>query len=247
MASRLRRAAPAFTIIELIVVIVIIAILAAIAMVAYNGVQHNASDSVTRGELSNATKTLQVYRGENRVYPSNIANTEYAPPLSVPMVLYTNATQTPVYQNLSPSENAQLFANTCNANMPIVISGVTYNTTCVYSGTNLHVKGQSGSNVLINGPIVNQSSIVLTCGAGCTNVQNAIIATFVAQGGTFPITVPSNGSTLPAPTVVNAGSSTRFCLEARSGRYDDIVYHTTSEDNSIVSGACPSDPALHYP
>ena len=153
----------------------------------------------------------------------------------------------PVYQNLTADQNAQLLLNSCNGFMPVVSGGTTYNTACVYNGNNMHIKGQVTSNVILNGPTINQADFVLTCGASCSAAQNSIISTFIAQGGSFPITVPSKGSTLPAPTIVNAGNASRYCLEARSPAYSDIIYHAAPSSSSPEQGACPADAALHYP
>lgn len=51
-----------FTIVELLVVIVVIAILAAISIVAYNGIQARANDSVLQSDLRNAATKLEMER-----------------------------------------------------------------------------------------------------------------------------------------------------------------------------------------
>lgn len=236
-----------FTLVELLLIIAVIAILAAITIVAYNGVQRRSAAGVTSATVADALKSLQLYYTYNKAYPSNIADTEYVPPLTVGVAFYTDTTQQPVYKNLTPDQNAQLFINTCNGFMPVTSGGTTYNTSCVYSGNNAHIKGQVSSNVVIQGPTFGQADVTLSCGDACSAAQNNIIATFLAQGGTFPITVPKAGSALPKPTLVNTGLATRFCLEGRSGQFTDVVYHSTSEDQTIEAGPCPPDPALHYP
>lgn len=236
-----------FTLVEALVVTVIIAVLATVIIVAYNGVQRRSAAGVTSSAVSDALKVLQLYYVYNKAYPSNVADTEYAPPLTVGMALYTDAPQRPYYESLTPNQNAQLFINTCNGLMPIESGGTTFNTSCIYNGNNAHVKGQVSSNVVINGPTFGQSDFVLTCGSVCTDIQNKIISVFLAQGGTFPVTVPKAGSTLPKSTMVNAGLATRFCLEGRSGQFSDVVYHATSEAHTIEEGACPNDATLHYP
>ncbi len=131
--------------------------------------------------------------------------------------------------------------------MPIVSGGVTYNTSCVYNGNNQHIKGQVGANIVIHGPSINQSDFVLTCGPPCTAAQNSIINTFLAQGGTFPVTVPKKGSQLPAPSSMQiTGPASRYCLEGRAPQYTDIIFHATP-DAGVVEGPCPADASLHYP
>ncbi len=59
-----------FTIVELLIVIVVIGILAAIAIVAYNGVQQRARDSMRTSEIAGVQKALELYKVDNGSYPS---------------------------------------------------------------------------------------------------------------------------------------------------------------------------------
>ena len=88
-----------FTIVELLIVIVVIAILAAISIVAYNGIQSRARDTLRKTDLANISKALKLYsvdkdnwigigsgcgyggdgwgwfnRGPDAVYPQSINN-----------------------------------------------------------------------------------------------------------------------------------------------------------------------------
>lgn len=237
-----------FTIIEIIIIIVLIAILAAITMVAYNGYQRNASVSVTKATVADALKSLQIAYVRDRYYPSNVAGTDYAPPLSVGVVLYTNAPQSPVYTNLSDDQNAQLFLNGCNAQMPIVVDGSTYNTVCSYDGNNVHIKGQKSSNIVFAGPEINQSDIVLSCGSACAAAQQRMIELFLLQGGYFPIIVPKKGAELPPPTTyITEQQASKFCLEGRAASFNDVIYHAVSDKQEVEDGPCPPDAELHYP
>lgn len=236
-----------FTIAEVLVAVSVIAILAAVTIVGYNFVQRRSSDGAVQHTLSDALRSLQVYYALNRAYPSNLADTDYSPPLSVAVAFYTDAAQTPVYSNLTPEQNAQLFLNACNGYMPIVSGGVTYNTSCAYAGNNAHIAGQVSSNVIIHGPSIVQSDFILTCGPACTTAQNNILSTFTSQGGTFPLAVPKSGSILPQPTMQSAGAATRFCIEGRSPQFVDVVYHAKSDNQSVEDGPCVADPTLHYP
>lgn len=236
-----------FTIIEVLVVIIIIALLVGITVVVYGGMQERLADSAVRDTVGRANGVLQIYGATDHQYPANIAGTDYAPPITVAVALYTNAAQVPIYAGLTTEQNSQLFLNTCNGFMSIESGGITYNTACVYNGNNLHVKGTVSSNVVIHGPSIDSSDIVLTCGTVCTTARDTILATFLAQGGTFPINVISSGATLPQPTLSSMGDSTRYCLEGRSPQFPDIIYHATSDKMGIFAGACPADPELHYP
>lgn len=237
-----------FTIVEIMIVITVVALLAAIVIVSYQSTQRRAASVATQSTLSRGTDTLQLYDTQNHLYPGNIADTDFTPSNNAVVILYTNANQVPVYQGLTSAQNAQLFLNTCNASMPVVSGGTTYNTSCSFNGggSNLHVAGQGGSNWVKSTPI-QQSDFVLTCGAVCTTAQNVIVSGFLAQGGTFPINGMSGGATLPAPTPTTIGNASRFCLESRSLSFSDVIYHTSSDDTRIQVGACPTDPTLHYP
>lgn len=244
----MKRSARGFTIIEIIIIIVLVAILAVITVVAYQGYQRNASVSVTKATVADALKSLQIAYVRDRYYPSNVAGTDYAPPLSVGVVLYTNAPQSPTYTNLTPDQNAQLFLNGCNAQMPIVVNGSTYNTVCSYDGNNAHIKGQESSNIVLLGPEINQSDIVLNCGAACSAAQQQMVELFLLQGGYFPITVPKKGAELPPPTeYITDEQASKFCLEGRSVHFDDVIYHATSSKQEVEDGPCSPDAELHYP
>ena len=227
---------------------VVLTILTLISVTMYTGVMRNTAETATQSALDHGTDALRLYDTKGHIYPGNIADTGYAPADGVGIALYTNTDQIPVYENLTSDENAQLFLNSCNAAMPITSGSTTYNTACSYNGggKHLHVSGQAGSNLVIDTPL-SQGNFVLSCGSACSAAQATIISDFIAQGGTFPIIGSKSGTPLPAPTLTSIGNASRFCFEARSVNYSDIVYHTTSENAQIVKGACPADPELHYP
>ena len=63
-----------FTIVELLIVVVVIAILAAITVVAYNGIQQQASRSVAQNATSQAAKKVMAYAVDNAdTYPTTLA------------------------------------------------------------------------------------------------------------------------------------------------------------------------------
>jgi len=236
-----------FTIVELLIVIAVIAILAAIVIVAYTGWQRHVSDSNVQNDVLNATTGLKSYQNFKDDYPPNLAGVNFAASDGVALKLSTNAGQVRVYSGLTASQNAQLFLNACNALMPIISGSTTYNTSCSFAGNNVHVQGTSSSNVVWQGPTIAQSDIVLSCGAACNTATQTMITDFIAQGGTFPISVPKQNVSLPPYTTTSVGAATRFCLEGVSTNYGDIVYHTTSEDTKVTVGSCPADAELHYP
>ena len=61
-----------FTIVELLIVIVVIAILASISIVAYQGIQSRANDSVVENDLHNIAKTLELIKGDLGRYPGYV-------------------------------------------------------------------------------------------------------------------------------------------------------------------------------
>lgn len=60
-----------FTIVELLIVIVVVGILAAIIIVAYNGIQNRARETVAKEALSQSSKKLELYKVDTGSYPSN--------------------------------------------------------------------------------------------------------------------------------------------------------------------------------
>lgn len=69
---QIRKNTAAFTIVELLIVIIVIAILAAIAIIAYNGVQKRALQSLLRSELAAAARTLESDKVVIGEYPSDL-------------------------------------------------------------------------------------------------------------------------------------------------------------------------------
>lgn len=54
-----------FTLVELLIVIVVIAILAAISVVAYNGIQSRARDTIRKNDAATIAKLMTLYATEN--------------------------------------------------------------------------------------------------------------------------------------------------------------------------------------
>jgi prepilin-type N-terminal cleavage/methylation domain-containing protein len=233
-----------FTIIELLVVIMVISILVGIVIIGYESWQQRVADTSVKSDILQASAGLKSYKNFQNTYPPNLAGTGFAPSKNVGLVLYTDAASIGVYQSLSPDENAQLFLNSCNANLQN-----TNSTSCSFAGSGngakIHVKGTNSTNAIWNIPI-QQSDVVLNCGIVCSNATNTMIQQFLAQGGTFPINGTGNTAQLPEPTKVPNGPASKYCLEGRSGSYPQIVFYSLSNEPKIQSGACPSDPELHY-
>lgn len=62
-----------FTIVELLIVIVVIAILAAITIVAYNGIQNRANNTVVQSDMKSFGTKLEQYYIDNGRPPASVA------------------------------------------------------------------------------------------------------------------------------------------------------------------------------
>jgi len=233
-----------FTLVEVSIVIVIIGILATIVVVSYGNWRYRTADSTVKNDITQASSGLSSYVNAHDSYPPNFAGINFAPSAGVALTLYTNAPSMGVYNNLTPDQNAQLFLNTCNANL----NGL-YNTACTFAGNGggakIHVKGTNTTNTNWLSPI-NQSDVSLPYGSDYTAAVNAIISQFQAQGGAFPVTVSGSSAALPTPTEQPNGPASDYCLEGRSGDFPDLIYHMLPRDTSPTTGACPANPNLHY-
>lgn len=62
-----------FTIVELLIVVVVMGILAAISIVAYNGIQNRASNTLTISDLKQASKQIEMSHANDGTYPLTIS------------------------------------------------------------------------------------------------------------------------------------------------------------------------------
>lgn len=236
-----------FTLVEVLMVVTVLGILSSVVVVGYTPFQKRSASSVTKAEIERARGKLELHNGLERDYPPNLAGIDYTAPETVAMTLYTNAPQLRIYENLTVDQNAQLFLNSCNASMPVYDGAQLYATSCAFAGNNIHVKGIKSSNIVYKGKVVEESEVFLDCGSSCDTAIATIKNDFIAQGGTWPITVPKGQVTMPEPTLQSYGKATRFCLAARYVRYTDVAHHMINGSSDIFDGDCPSDPELHYP
>lgn len=73
----MKRSITGFTIVELLIVIVVVAILAAISIVAYNGIQQRARDSIRKQDLATIAKAFQLYNIDNQDWMGSGSNCGY--------------------------------------------------------------------------------------------------------------------------------------------------------------------------
>lgn len=244
-----------FTIVEILIAIAVIAILAIISAVIYGGVQERAATVSVRATTNRGSDILGLHFIRNKDYPPNFAGTEFIPDQGVATALWTNAPIVRTYSPgfLSPEENTQLFINACNTNVPLVVSGSTYFTSCGFAGNsvNIHIKGQKGSNVLLKGPEIDKSlaESSMTCSVPqCAETAQLIFQQFEDQGGSWPLQSSGVTAPLPEPDVVTAtGPATKFCFEVWSEDYPNVASHATPNKTTPQPGRCPEDPELHYP
>lgn len=230
------------------VIVSALAVLFTITVFGYGAWQRHIATSSVRSDVQQAAGGLQDYKNFKNNYPPNLAGTSFAASPEVALMLSTNAPSVGVYENLEPDQNAQLFLNSCNANLFLTPD----NTACSFQGnqvgTKIHAKGTNGTNSIWNSPIA-QADLTIDCGAqqqACDDAVASMITQFTAQGGEFPIVVPDKNVALPEPTQVPNGPANRFCLEGRANDFPDIVYHVHSDDRQLTAGECPNDASLHY-
>ena len=238
----------AFSVIEIIVVVAILGILAALSVVSLGSWQRYQATNSVKNDMHQALSGLQDYKNFKNNYPPNLAGTGFAASPDVAMKLSTNTPSVGVYENLQPDQNAQLFLNSCNANLFLTPNS----TACSFQGnqvgTKIHAKGTNGSNTIWTSP-VSESTLTISCPeqqSVCDEAIDAMISQFLAQGGGFPVVVPEKNVPLPEPTSIPNGPANRFCLEGRASDYPDIVYYVLSDNDSVMAGSCPDDPSLHY-
>lgn len=238
----------AFTIVELLTVIAVLSIVASLTFVSFGAWQRHQATNSVKSDIQQAVSGLQTFKNFRNNYPPNLAGTGFAASQDVALKLSTNAPSIGVYEELTNSQNAQLFINSCNANL----FATPNNTACSFQGNDngakIHAKGTNGSNTIWDSP-VQQSQLALTCESQqsvCDQAIDSMIAQFMAQGGVFPIVVPDRNVPLPEPTQVPNGPANRFCLEGRANDFPEIVYYVLSDDQAITAGECPNDPSLQY-
>ncbi len=254
MLKNLRRSRSSlgFTLVELMIVIVVIGILAAAAVVGYQGVQKRAVEASMLSDLSSSASIIENYGLQNNgIFPAtDYLRSEFksSPDISMTIV---NPTIGVYYTNLSTGQNAALFVNVCNSlAMPISSGANTYASTCT-GQWGMDINGGTHSSylstpiqqtfTLVGSACSNPDSNSAYCHpyyAAATNSTTALRNAFIAQGGTFPITMQNNANApLPTPSPLTGPSST-YCVEATSTRFTELRYKLTSENNQPVIGGC---------
>jgi len=250
-----------FTIVELLIVIVVIGILAAIVIVAYNGVQHMATESSVKSDLNSAAKAMGVASVDTGAYPDVLPTAVKASPgVKLELIKRTGG-----YTGLSNVQTGVLFQTICQQ---LVSEGFGTGTN-MGGGVEQYITGCNVYNynaMQINGWDAHDFPIPITAGAVASwynshvssdawrpnkkdvvmAFANALDSRYQALGGTFPVSSfwdpwasPGNGvqkQELGAPSAPSDPSN--FCIQATHIKYSDIVYHA-DQDSAPKTGACP--------
>lgn len=259
--------ARAFTIVEVLVVVAIISILAGITIAAYGSWQRNMAKNTVQADLLHAASVIKSVHNFKNTYPTSIFAKDLSndgepgiqPSNDVTMSLKTNVILLPVYSNLSQAQNSQLFLDACNSAMPVISTnnGALYHSSCYSFITGLlqFRLASNGRTAYIANPIQEDFSITCSKFLGSCNesdysaVTSAAVSKmkqrFTNQGGTYPVSMPLlfTGAVLPDPSSsYTENEATKYCTEAVSKKFPDIIYHVRSSSPSMPqSGPCPAD------
>jgi len=107
----------AFTLVEILTIVAVVGVLAGLVVVGFGSWQRSQATTVVKSDVKQAVSGLASYKNFKNNYPPNLAGTGFAASKDVALKLSTNAPSVGVYQGLSGDQNAQLFLNTCNANL----------------------------------------------------------------------------------------------------------------------------------
>lgn len=244
------KAKATFTLAEFAVVIIVVVMLSGLIVMGYTPAQIRAAETTAQSELARVHHLLDDHFLTNNDYPPNLAGIDYTPNDDSVLALYTDLPTLRQYTSLTPEQNAQLLLNTCNALLPVRTGESSYYLYCNFRGSNLELKTTKSSTLVLQGPEIDRRDFSLSyslCGEVCDAVELEIKNAFLAQGGTWPITVPDSQVGLPAPQVVPSAQATQYCLELRSTTYTNVVVHARSGKNEVTMGYCPTHSRLGYP
>lgn len=263
----MKYSARAFTVVEVIVIVVIISLLATITIAAYGSWQRSTAKNTVKADLLHAASIIKSVHNFKNTYPTSIFAKDLSsdgepgiqPSENVTMSLKTNAIMLPVYSNLSQAQNSQLFLDACNSAMPVTSTndGTIYHSSCYSFITGLlqFRIASNGRTAYIANPIQENFSITCSKFLGSCNESdyNAVTTAAVSnmkerfsnQGGTYPVSMPLlfNGAVLPDPSSsYTENEATKYCAEAVSKKFPDIIYHIKSSSPSMPqSGSCPAN------
>ncbi len=257
-----RRWAPSsysgFTIVELLIVIVVIGILAAIVIVAFNGIQRQATESAAKTSLQGAGKVMEIAKTSTGSYPTALpASIRSSDQLTLSLV----ASTLPYYPGVNPVQNGVLLSEICQ---DLVDEGLgnglnggnatdEYITGCGnWNAGSMQVTGWTSrtfSTPISASAFADYAASIPNYGGYHPNRQSVernfylqLQSRLVAQGGSFPVTTfwdywaaPGNGG-IPVqnlPTAAPSGST--YCIQAVAR---DNSTWSVRPSGVITSGAC---------
>ncbi len=241
-----------FTIVELILCVVIIGLLAGITTVAYSGIQKRAASAAMQSDLENAASIVEQYglRNDGSFPDSAYLRAQFKGTKTVSLTVSSSGTAQSSYIGLSDAQNATLFVNLCNEMMPLTSGSYIYTTTCMGQwGMNLGGGSHGGyvatpiqsTFTLVDSACTNPSSNAGYClpyHTVATEKTDALRELFLAQGGTFPITMQNNTPAMLPPLPAAPSAPNSYCIAATHTGYPELHYRINSEKLKPELGAC---------
>ena len=242
-----------FTIIELIIVIVVIAILVAISILAYTGIQKNASERAAQSDLQHVASEMQrAAQNNGGAYPTTLPSTINASKgITLTLKRSGNAN---FYTPLTAVQNGVLFAQICQnlidegAGKGLNKGGDTedYLTGCGnWNYNSTQIGGWTPKKFTT--PVTESNLITYADNFTNTDTYNkAEITTVKAfyrqlierlkdQGGSFPVTsfwdywsTPASGGVALQP-LGTPQLRPAYCVEATHSQYSTISWHITDK------------------
>ncbi len=258
----IKRWAPAFTIVELIIVIVVLAILATMSVVGYNGIRKTATTRAAQSDLSHVASEMQREQLKTKSYPTALPDS-INPTKDISLTLVKSG-EAPFYTNLSAVQNGVLLSQICQelidegVGKGVDQGGTTrdYISAC---GNWNHDSMQftAWDTKKWDTPVTSQQLLNYADTYSVSNsfhkaAQEKAVKTFYRElvsrqlqyGGTYPITsfwdfwaTPTNGGVQLQPLATNPQTKPYYCVEAQAIYDASIVWHV-SEDTKIRPGKC---------
>jgi len=242
-----------FTIIELIIVIVVIAILVTISILAYSGIQKNASERSAQSDLQQVSVEMQRVAQMNRgTYPTSLPSTINASK-GITLTLKRSGNVN-FYTPLTAVQNGVLFAQICQN---LIDEGVgrginkggdteDYMTGCGnwnYNSTQIGGWSPKKFTTPVTDTALLAYADTFTTNDAFNKAEEVTVKKFYHQlverlkdqGGSFPITTfwdywatPANGGVTLQP-LGTPQLRPAYCVEATHSQYSTILWHITDK------------------
>ena len=256
-----------FTVLELIIVIVVIAILASLVLVGYNGVQKHAASTATMSALDSARETIDtdIAYDEDHAVPDELPSSL---PNPQDVVLTYKKTGGGKYTGLTAVQNGVLFHDICVELIADPYYSVIHaregggSSSVMMSCDNdvgynrILVTGWESEKTKWYTPVKKETIQAYIDSVAYDNwwtdrqevvrgFFTELINRFESRGGTWPITSFYDGTSdgswgvkrqeLP---VLDMSAPAGYCLQAKSTKYDSVVYKVTNTNSRPEEGVC---------